>query len=142
MAELANCSRCGNVFVKGIREICQNCYKEEEEAFQTVYKFLQIQKNRTATMIEIVEATGVEEEYISKFVKEKRLLPAHFPNLAYPCDRCGADITTGKLCHDCQIELKKDLAIHDEIETISEERRIKGKETTNAYYAFNKYKRN
>ncbi|RDW15662.1 TIGR03826 family flagellar region protein [Oceanobacillus chungangensis] len=142
MAELSNCPRCGNVFVKGIRDICQNCYKEEETAFQTVYKFLQIQKNRTATMAEIVEATHVDEVYISKFVKEKRLLPTLFPNLAYSCERCGTDIITGKLCHSCQNELKKDLAIHDEIETISEERRIKEKETTNTYYAFNKHKRN
>ncbi|RDW16513.1 hypothetical protein CWR48_15825 [Oceanobacillus arenosus] len=142
MAELANCSRCGNLFLKGIRDICQNCYKEEEAAFQTVFKFLQVQKNRTATMIEIVEATNVDESYITKFVKEKRLLPSHFPNLSYPCERCGNGITTGKLCHNCQEELKKELAIHDEIETISEERRIKEKQETNTYYAFNKHKRN
>lgn len=141
MAELANCSRCDNVFVKGIRDICQNCYKEEEETFQTVYRFLQIQKNRTATMTEIVEATGVPEELITKFVKEKRLLPSSFPNLAYPCERCGADITTGKLCNTCQIELKKELEIHDEIESIAEKRSKEEKQVTNTYYAINKHDR-
>ncbi len=135
MAELANCSRCGAVFVKTLREICQNCYKEEEKAFQIVYDFLKEQKNREATILEIVDATGVEEELIIKFVKERRLTPKDFPMLAYPCERCGEDITTGHICSNCTEELKQDLAQAKEEERVKSER--KKREKTNIYFTMN-----
>ncbi|AIF44162.1 TIGR03826 family flagellar region protein [Virgibacillus sp. SK37] len=138
MAELANCSRCDAVFVKNIRDICQACYKEEEQAFDTVYKFLRERKNREATMLEIVEATKVEEILITKFIKEKRLRTTDFPKLAYPCESCGVNIVTGKLCYDCSAELRKDLDKHNE-----EQRKIQEKEAnknTHTYYMFDKNK--
>lgn len=138
MAELANCSRCGAVFVKTLREICQNCYKEEEKAFQIVYDFLKEQKNREATILEIVDATGVEEELIIKFVKERRLTPKDFPMLAYPCERCGEDITTGHICSNCTEELKQDLAQAEEEERVKSKR--KKREKTNIYFTMNKDK--
>ncbi|WP_085991345.1 TIGR03826 family flagellar region protein [Oceanobacillus senegalensis] len=138
MADLANCSRCGAVFVKGIRDLCQNGYLEEEKAFQTVYNFLKERKNRQATMKEIVEATGVEERLITKFIREKRLLISKFPNLAYPCEGCGADITSGKLCRNCQESFKKDLQIQNELDKKLEQIRQKENSKSNTYYTLNK----
>ncbi|WP_405100349.1 TIGR03826 family flagellar region protein [Oceanobacillus sp. FSL H7-0719] len=137
MAELANCSRCGAVYVKMMRDTCQNCYKEEEKAFQIVYDYLKKQKNREATIPEIVDATGVEEELIIKFVKEKRLRPKDFPMLAYPCERCGRDIAKGKICSHCTEELKQDLAQAEEEEKVKDEQ----KEKVNIYFTMNKDKR-
>lgn len=134
MAELANCSRCGNVFIKGLRDICQDCYNKEEEAFETVYKFLSKQKNRTATMMEVVEETEVEEFYISKFIREKRLLLTKFPNLSYPCEVCGTGIQTGRICKECQQDIIKDLRIEEELEQRSAERSQENKSRVHTYY--------
>ncbi len=116
MAELANCSRCGAVFVKNIRDICQECYKEEEKAFNVVYSFLRKRENREATLTEIVDATGIEEKLIIKFIKEKRLRTSQFPKLAYPCERCGKNIVTGKLCESCSQEILQDLEEQEKLE--------------------------
>ena len=139
MAELANCTRCNALFVKSLRVICQKCYKDEEEAFQIVYRFLRDRKNREATILEIVEETGVEEEIIIKFVKEKRLTPKDFPMLAYPCDRCGKDITTGTICSSCTEELRKDLAEFEEDEKKRQER--EKQEKANIYFSMNEHKK-
>ncbi len=136
MAELANCSRCGTVFAKTIRDICKNCYDEEEKAYHTVYDFLRVRENRLATMLEIIEATGVKEEYIIKFVREKRLLPKDVPNLAYPCERCGRDISAGHICESCQKELKNDLAAFEKEEQNKEDR----KKIQSTYIAVDKHK--
>lgn len=130
MAELANCARCDAVFVKGMLDICQDCYKEEEKAFETVYRFLSRQKNREATLAEIAEATGVEEGWIVKFIKEKRLLTSRFPNLNYLCKRCGKPIVQGRLCTSCAKELKQELKQHEKQHYQEKEKKKK------TYYMF------
>lgn len=137
MAELANCSRCGNVFVKSVRDVCPSCYKKEEEAFQIVYRFLSKRENREATMKEIVKATNVEEKLITKFIKEGRLRTSDFPKLAYPCERCGVDIVRGELCADCSRELRHDLERH---EKLKEQEATYEAEPEKIYYALNKFK--
>lgn len=136
MSELGNCERCGTVFAKTIRDICPKCYREEEEAFQKVYRFLTKRKNREATLKEIVAATGVEEELIIKFMKQKRLRTSQFPKLAYPCEKCGIDIIEGRLCFNCSSEIKTKFAHHNEMEKRMKER--KRKEHESIYYTLKK----
>ncbi|MFD1416985.1 TIGR03826 family flagellar region protein [Oceanobacillus jeddahense] len=138
MGELANCERCNRVFVKQFREICNDCYKKEEEDFRTVYNFLRKRENRMATIGQIVEATAVDESLLHKFIREKRLQPSNFPNLSYPCERCQRPITEGSLCTSCQTELKEDLVQHDAVESIQEKVSKEERETT--YYAKGEWK--
>lgn len=141
MVELGNCARCGAVFAKGIREICPACYYKEEEAFKIVYQFIRKRENREATLSEIVKATGVDEELIIKFIKEKRLQASQFPKLAYPCERCGVDIVTGRLCHNCSSEIMTEYEKYEQLE--KQKRALKQKELDDQrsiYYSFDKHK--
>ncbi|GIO26436.1 TIGR03826 family flagellar region protein [Ornithinibacillus bavariensis] len=140
MADLANCSRCGKVFVKHLRDVCQDCYKKEEADFQIVYAFLKQQKNREATLMEVVEATGVEETLITKFIKERRLRTSMFPKLGYPCEKCGSTIVTGKLCGNCANEIQQDLTMLKEIEKVNaRNKEVESKKEI--YYAIDKHRR-
>ncbi|WP_229720031.1 TIGR03826 family flagellar region protein [Oceanobacillus neutriphilus] len=138
MGELANCERCDRVFVKQLRDICNDCYKKEEEDFRSVYNFLRKRENRTATIGQIVEATDVDETLIQKFIREKRLQPSHFPNLSYPCERCQRPITEGTICDSCQNELKEDLVRYDAVKSAEEKALDAERETT--YYAKGEWK--
>lgn len=143
MLDLSNCARCGNVFAKSLRDICQDCYREEEEAYKTVYNFLSKRKNREATLEEIVKATGVDEELVIKFIKENRLRSSRFPKLAYPCEKCGVDIVEGRLCHSCSNEILTQVERHEELEE-REKQRQERLEQERTYYSFdakNKKKR-
>ena len=140
MAELANCSQCGKVFVKNIKDICRDCYKEEEVAFKKVYEFLKQQKNREATLYEVVDATGVEEILITKFIKENRLRTSMFPKLGYPCERCGTMIVSGKLCVKCSDEIKNDLNQFEAIEKVAE-RNKETQKNKGVYYTLDKHRR-
>lgn len=111
MAELAHCENCGNVFVKTIRDICHNCYLKEEKMFDKVYAFLRVKENRSATLQEVHEATGVPERTIMRFVKEGRLRTAEFTNLTYPCESCGEPIISGKICRKCAKKIETELEI-------------------------------
>lgn len=136
MGELANCARCDELFVKTLRNICKNCYDQEEAAYKKVSSFLRLRKNREATMSEIVEVTGVTGKLITKFIKEKRLLTSQFPKLSYPCETCGKQIISGKICSTCSEELALELATYEG----KREKRMKVKEDQHgdAYYSFKK----
>ena len=110
MAELTNCPKCGEIFVKNqFRDICQNCWKDEEKAYERVYQFIRKRENRTATMTQVVESTEIDEDLLLKFIRTGRLKLSQFPNLGYPCEKCGALIREGKLCGTCTEEFRKDL---------------------------------
>ncbi|MCP3740167.1 TIGR03826 family flagellar region protein [Rossellomorea sp. BNER] len=110
MGELLNCPACNKIFIKNqFRDVCDQCYKEEEKMYEAVYQFLRKRENRAATIKRVVEVTGVDEQLIHKWVKKRRLQPAHFPNMGYPCDTCGKIINKGKICDDCTSGLKQDL---------------------------------
>ncbi|UOQ94403.1 flagellar protein YvyF [Halobacillus shinanisalinarum] len=123
MAELANCPRCYGLYIKGSALVCQNCLKQEERDFQTVYAFMRKKQNRTANVREIVEETGVDERTIRGFVKSKRLHPAQFPQLTYDCSKCGAQIREGRLCESCTNELQDGVRKQGEIDQLSERNR-------------------
>lgn len=135
---IKNCENCGKVFADPIRDICRDCYYEEEEAFQTVYRFLTKKKNREATISEVVEATGVEEELIIKFLKQNRIRASQFPKFAYPCENCGVEIVEGRYCLECTMNLKKNIEIQSDIEAIRERRR---RESEKVYYTINHNKK-
>lgn len=117
--DLYNCPNCNSLFVKTkFRDVCDACYKEEEEQFDRVYEYIRKKNNRTASMVQVVEATGVEEELIIKFVKTGKLRIAQFPNLGVPCEKCGTVIRSGRLCDPCSDLIRSGLETYE-----SEEKR-------------------
>lgn len=114
MAELRNCPNCGGIFnYNGLRDMCPKCVQIEDDIYEKVYKFLRKRENRAASVERIVEATDVTPELLYKWIREKRLHTAMFPNLGYPCDMCGNLTQSGKLCRECQDKLKEDLKTFD-----------------------------
>ncbi|MCM3760917.1 TIGR03826 family flagellar region protein [Halalkalibacter oceani] len=109
MKNVANCPRCGRIFVKALRPICQQCFKEQEDNYDKVSKFMRRKQNRMASIQEVHEKTEVSLEEIHMFVREGRLLTTHFPNLGYPCDSCGTMIQEGRLCSSCKDAITGDL---------------------------------
>ncbi|MFT9598151.1 TIGR03826 family flagellar region protein [Mesobacillus sp.] len=108
--DLQNCPKCDSLYVKNkFRDVCEKCWKEEETAYDTVAKYMRKRENRAATVIQVVEATGVPEDLILKFIRAGRFQLTQFPNFGYPCDKCGTVIREGRLCASCAGELMADL---------------------------------
>jgi flagellar operon protein (TIGR03826 family) len=117
MGELSNCPNCNALFVKTeINDVCRDCYKEEEALFQKVYEFIRKKENRTATMQEVEDGTGVEQELISKWIRNGKLKVAGMQNLGYKCEKCGTLIKLGKLCEPCKKGIQNELTKLDQEE--------------------------
>jgi flagellar operon protein (TIGR03826 family) len=117
---VANCPRCGRVFVKGIQEICPNCLKEIELQFDKCSKYLR--ENRGSILKDLSEATEVPIRQIIKFIREGRISIKNLPNMGYPCESCGNDIREGQICDSCRSKLAKDMTNSQEDEARRQER--------------------
>lgn len=128
--ELTNCANCGAVFARNVVDICPKCYREEEAMFKIVYQYLRKQRNRSASLDEIAEETGVEEDVIIKFLKQNRLRASNLPQLQYPCEQCGEPISEKTLCEACSSKMVSDWGTaKQEVEQTEEE-----KEQKSSYY--------
>lgn len=136
MGELSNCPECGRLFVKGMHEICEQCRKEEDKQFDIVYNFIRQKENRSSTIADVIEGTQVDEDLIYKFIRQGRLQLSKFPNLGYPCQKCGKQIREGKLCKSCATELKTNL---EQFEKETErQKELDKKEKAQTYFSVDK----
>ena len=95
-ANLRNCSICGRLFAyQQGRTICSRCLDQEEEQYAIVRKY--VRDHPGATVFEVAEETGVEEEIILQFLRDGRLQSRGFAEVL-ECQRCGKIISSGKYC--------------------------------------------
>lgn len=99
MGELRNCPVCGKVFVKLSKNLCPDCIDKEEREFEEVRQYLK--DNPGASVGEIFEVTGVEEDKILKWIREGRVEAYIGKGCVLTCKRCGSDIIAGNLCSKC-----------------------------------------
>jgi len=101
---LANCKECNGLFVRVNRDICDNCFKEQEKILLQVQRY--IKEHPQQTLSEVAEANEIDESLVLKFIHEKRLLMSSSSSDNLPsCESCGARIASGRLCVMCRAQL-------------------------------------
>lgn len=106
-ANLRNCSICGRLFAyQQGRTICSRCMEQEEGQYMVVRKY--VRDHPGATVFEVAEETGVEEEIILQFLRDGRLQSRGFTEVL-ECQRCGTRIDSGKYCANCLHQLDSQL---------------------------------
>jgi flagellar operon protein (TIGR03826 family) len=104
---VANCPRCGKVYVKNHRDVCPACIKEIDLQLENCLKYLK--QNRGTTIQDLSEATEVPVKQIAKFIREGRISIIGAPNMTYPCEVCFTPIRESNICESCRQRLAKDV---------------------------------
>ena len=105
---LRNCARCGKMFnYIGGQPICDPCKKAIEEDFQKVKQY--IVDNPRAGLKEIAEENGVTTKQIQQWIREERLMFTSDSPLQIQCEKCGAQIQTGRYCDKCKASMANNL---------------------------------
>lgn len=120
---LRNCPRCDELFVYSTRDICPQCIKKVEREYELCAQFLRKKENRSSSITEMSEKTGVTVYQITEFIREKRLMVDHAPNLGYSCEGCGQLIRSGRLCTGCTTDWKKAAKELDPKKEVQEEKK-------------------
>ncbi|WP_245247221.1 MULTISPECIES: flagellar protein [unclassified Paenibacillus] len=107
MLKVANCPKCGKVFQKNVRNLCQDCMKTVDHGYDLCDGFLR--SHPKATTDELHQVTGVTQTEIISFIKNNRLPVSIYPNLTYPCNSCSAPIRQQHLCSSCRIRIISDI---------------------------------
>ena len=103
MNKLKNCSECGRLYMEIGQGMCQDCFLKEQEMEQVVYSF--VRDHDKCSIKEIVDGTGVKEKVVFRMLKAGRFIASGL-EISYPCQACGAPITTGKLCAKCSKDIR------------------------------------
>jgi len=134
---LANCPRCGKLFAKGIRDVCNACTREIDKEYELCAEYLR--KYKGAIITEVSDETGVSIRQITKFIREGRISLLNAPNLSYPCESCGTLIRDNQLCDRCRTRLSKDA--QELNQRLIEQRRRESEDAGhNVYQGIQKYK--
>ncbi|NLJ71735.1 MAG: MerR family transcriptional regulator [Syntrophomonadaceae bacterium] len=106
MSGLKNCARCGRLFAGEGRTVCRKCQVAEDDDYSIVRKY--VRDYPGASVFEVAEATGVEEEKILHFLRDGRLQSQGLASML-ECERCGRSINEGKYCSACVKELQNEI---------------------------------
>lgn len=96
---LENCSRCGKLYQRIARPLCPDCMVEEEEQAERVVRYLT--RHSGATIHEIAKATGVDEGFVLKLLRDGRIEMANDVRPELHCRACGLLIRSGTYCSEC-----------------------------------------
>lgn len=104
---VSNCPRCGKLFAPGLYDVCNACQRYIEDQYEICKTYLREQKS--ATITELSDATGVPIRQITKFIREGRISLKDAPNMSYPCEACGVLIREHNICNECRLRLTKEM---------------------------------
>ena len=97
--DLRSCAECGRAFAYNGRDVCDKCLDKEDAKYGLVRRY--VRDNPGASVIEVAEATKVNEEIVLRMVKEGRL-KVNGQIKAGNCERCGKRISSeAKYCDGC-----------------------------------------
>lgn len=105
---ISNCPRCGRLFNKTVRDICDQCINEESDFINIIRQYLK--ENKLATITDVVRDTEIELEIVLDLIEKGHIVLIDNPNMRFECSRCGLPTPDGRLCSKCREELILELA--------------------------------
>lgn len=88
---LINCKKCGSLFIKGSRDICDNCFKAELEVVEKIKTFINKKEGQKTTIEEIVAELDINKNELEELIEKGRLFSV-MPKLIIKCRFCGIEI--------------------------------------------------
>ncbi|OWR31526.1 hypothetical protein CDO73_07325 [Saccharibacillus sp. O23] len=93
------CPKCGSIYQKNLRNLCSSCSADMDNSLNRCLDHLWMRPKSTTK--DLQKATGVSLGELHAFIKSGRLSSLTYTNLTYPCESCGCDTRSGRLCSSC-----------------------------------------
>ena len=101
---LANCKKCGKLFKKLLRDICDICSAVERHELILIFRFIRENPDGDISLKQLHENTGVSIDHLEEYYFSGQLVNAG-ARIKADCKLCGAEINTitrkGYFCTKC-----------------------------------------
>ncbi len=98
--DVRNCKMCRRLFNYSGNPICPACEKKMEDKFEDVRKYLR--ENPSSSISMVSEETEVPMQQLKRWIREERLTFSKNSGISIQCEKCGAEILTGRYCAKCK----------------------------------------
>jgi uncharacterized C2H2 Zn-finger protein len=105
--EFDNCPRCGAIYQRNYRKLCNKCVSVIENEYKKCNDYLH--RYSKTTIEEMSNDLEISINRIIRFIKERRLFIEQAPNFFYPCRFCYEGIKRGYLCRNCCTKMSMEL---------------------------------
>lgn len=107
---LINCTKCGTLFPRKLRDICDSCLEEEKQNISIITNFVEKSESKRS-LEEISSNTGISFWIVQNLFKNRMLM--HIASkIKIRCKVCGVEIrSTGNsnFCSKCIETIKEDM---------------------------------
>ncbi len=108
---LINCKKCGALFIKTTRDICDNCYKHEMDLAEKVKEFIKSNEKIGKAKVgveEILKATKISKKEFEDIFEKGRLFSV-ISKITVKCRFCSDEFEcekkAGFICQKCLLKL-------------------------------------
>ncbi|RJP20987.1 MAG: hypothetical protein C4520_10565 [Candidatus Abyssobacteria bacterium SURF_5] len=95
---IANCEKCGSLYLRTDNALCPACIEKEETEFQLAVDWLR--ENPGQNLDALSTATGIARGTVLGWIRERRLMYSGSGEATF-CKRCGRQVNSGTLCDQC-----------------------------------------
>lgn len=106
---LSNCKKCGKLFQKNIRDICDTCYELQNKLINDICQFVLNSDNNFVTREEIMTQFKISPKDFENFFLSGKFVSIS-DKLKLKCIRCSNEFIAGRkasfICDNCAKKLK------------------------------------
>lgn len=109
--KLINCKKCGVLFRKSLRDICDRCQQEEQKKIVLICEYAKGRSGAKFTLEELSQSVGISLDEIQHFHKKRRLHEIEHL-IIMKCKICSSEIGNlgpkGYFCNKCIESMRND----------------------------------
>ncbi len=112
MSQLINCSRCGTLFIKKQRDICDACIKEIQNLQENIIEYVEKSPLEKVHINTIIEHFKISMKEMEPFLIGRKLAPIE-NKIVFTCIKCNSvlplEIPFSFVCKKCTQEMKQEV---------------------------------
>ena len=112
MSQLINCARCGVLFIKKQKDICDNCVKAIQDLQNNIIEYVENSPLEKVHITTVIEHFKISIKEMEQFLTGRKLAPVE-NKLTFTCIKCNSvlpiETPFSYVCKKCTNEMKQEV---------------------------------
>lgn len=112
--KLANCKKCGKLYKRILRDICDVCAAMERHELILIFRYMREHEDKEVSLKQIRKDTDITLDHLEEYYFSGQLASVG-TRIKAECKLCGAEITTitrkGYFCTRCSDRLQEEFGL-------------------------------